>query len=156
MNKDKDALNGEIIEKPKSRQGQGGGVSSRVFTEKEIIEVKAVACVLSTEQIADYFGVSQTNFYEIMKRQPEVKESYKKGKAIVIKEIGHSLLQKARDGDTLSQIFYLKTRGKWREKHEVEHTTRVLEYSKEDLEKLSTEELKLMKDIHIRLSDGKK
>jgi hypothetical protein len=48
-------------------------------------------------------------FYELMKQQPGVSERYKKGKAKAISEVAEGLLTKAREGDTASTIFYLKT-----------------------------------------------
>jgi hypothetical protein len=40
---------------------------------------------------------------------------YKKGKSRAIADIAGSLISKARDGDTASAIFYLKTQAGWRE-----------------------------------------
>ena len=40
---------------------------------------------------------------------------YKKGKARAIGTVAKGLLQKARDGDTASTIFYLKTQAGWKE-----------------------------------------
>ena len=33
------------------------------------------------EQVAHYFGIGKTTFYEVAKRQPELLERYKEGKA---------------------------------------------------------------------------
>ena len=85
-----------------------------------LAQVEALASVLSSEQIADYLGVSRTTFYAIMERQPEVSERYKKGRAKALASIARSLLRKAMDGDTTSAIFYLKTQGGWRETHRVD------------------------------------
>lgn len=93
---------------------------ARVLDEKELIEVEALAAVLSTEQIADYFGIGRQTFYDIMKRQPEVSVQYKKGKAKAIGSVSKGLLTKARAGDTASMIFYLKTQAGWKETHVVE------------------------------------
>lgn len=42
--------------------------------------------------------------------------------AEAVSDIGKSLLNKAREGCTKSQIFFLKTRGRWSEKMELEHS----------------------------------
>ena len=93
------------------------------LSDEQIIQVESLAAFLSIEQIADYFGIGRTTFYEIMKRQPEVSEHYKKGKAKVIANISKSLIQKAIDGDTPSIIFYLKTQAGWKEKQEIDVTS---------------------------------
>jgi len=99
-----------------------GGRPPRVLTNDEIAQVEALAAVLSIEQIADYLGISKVTFYEIMKRDIQVSERYKKGKAIAIKNVGGGLLEKAINGDTSSAIFYLKTQAGWRETVANEHT----------------------------------
>jgi predicted RNA binding protein with dsRBD fold (UPF0201 family) len=52
---------------------------------------------------------------------------YKKGRAKAIVDVAGSLLTKAREGDTASIIFYLKTQASWREvsRDEVEGNTEV-------------------------------
>ena len=77
--------------------------------------MSTLAAVLNIEQIADYFGISITTFSEIKKRQPEVSDAYKKGRAKSIQDIGGSLLANARDGNVTAQIFYLKTQAGWSE-----------------------------------------
>jgi len=94
----------------------------RAFNEDELAQVEALASCLSTEQIADYFGISRTTFYEIRERQPAVSERYKVGKAKAIEEIAGSLVKNAKAGDTASAIFYLKTQAGWKETTVNEHT----------------------------------
>lgn len=86
-----------------------------VFDEKDIHQVEALAPFLTSEQIADYFMISRSVFYAVMDRQPEVKERYLKGKAKVLARVAQSLVQDALDGDRASKMFYLKTRGGWKE-----------------------------------------
>jgi len=87
----------------------------RVLSKEELVQVEALASVLTSEQIADYFGVGRTTFYEIMERQPEVSEHYKKGRAKAIGSVAKGLLQKAQSGDNAAMMFYLKTQAGWRE-----------------------------------------
>src|SRR5699024_1231059 len=47
--------------------------------------------------------------------------AYIKGKNRAIASVGDTLLKKALDGDTISQIFYLKSQAGWRETSEVHH-----------------------------------
>lgn len=106
----------------------------------EIAQVEALSAFLTVEQMADYFGMSKTTFYELMERQPEVSERYKKGKAKAIEKVGQSLLQKALDGNTTAMIFYLKTQANWRESQHIEH---------EHTEKSFEEKLKDMTDEEL-------
>jgi hypothetical protein len=91
------------------------------LTEAQKVEVETLAAVLSAEQVADYFGIGRTTFFAMIARDPEIAERYKRGKARAIGAIAQRLIQKARNGDTTSMIFYLKTQANWRERTEVEH-----------------------------------
>lgn len=96
------------------------GRPERTLTPDQVGEVETLAAVLSTGQMADYFGVGRTTFYAIMQREPEVAERYKRGRARAIGAIAQSLITKARSGDTTCMIFYLKTQAGWRETARVE------------------------------------
>jgi hypothetical protein len=52
---------------------------------------------------------------------PTLAERYKRGKAKAIAHVARGLLQKARSGDTVSSIFFLKTQAGWRETDRLEH-----------------------------------
>ena len=105
--------------KPKNK----GGRPEKRLTDEQIGVLEGLASVLSVEQIADYFGMAKSTFYEVMERQPEVIERYKRGKAKAIGRVAQGLLQKAIDGDTASAIFYLKTQARWRETSQIDHTS---------------------------------
>ena len=109
----------KIQKTKKNKQGENGGKPQKVLNDAEIMQVEALASVLSIKQIADYFGMVRNTFYAIMERQPEVFEHYKKGKSKAISSVGQGLLQKAINGDTASAIFYLKTQAGWKEKQDV-------------------------------------
>lgn len=85
-------------------------------------EVETLAAVLSTEQIADYFGIGRRTFYAMMARDEEIAARYKKGKSRAIGAIAQGLIAKARGGDTASMIFYLKTQAGWRETAGIAHS----------------------------------
>ena len=100
------------------KQGQhtnGGGRPKKVLSEKQIIELEALASVLTKQQIADYFGIGITTLKEIEKRQPEVSDSYKKGRIKQIADMGNNLVKLAKDGNVTANIFYLKTQAHWKE-----------------------------------------
>ena len=96
---------------------------TKKLTDEQKSQVEALAAYLSQEQMADYFGMGKTTWYALLERDPEVSERYKRGKAKAIGAVAQGLLQKARDGDTTSAIFYLKTQAGWRETQKLEHST---------------------------------
>lgn len=93
-----------------------GGRPKTVLTQKQIEEVELLARYLTIEQLVEHLGIGESTFLDIREREPEVFKAYKKGKSKAIVDIGSSLYSKARDGDTTSQIFYLKTQAGWSEK----------------------------------------
>ena len=99
------------------------GRKAKELTVEQTVQVEALAAYLTQEQIADYFGISDRTFREMMGRDPGISSAYKRGKAKAIGTVAQGLLQKARDGDTTSAIFYLKTQAGWRETQKLEHTS---------------------------------
>ena len=93
------------------------------LTEDQIREVETLAAMGTTEEIANYFGISRATFYNMMDRNPEIYRRYKKGRAKVGFSIKGSLIKKAIAGDTTSQIFYLKTQCGWRETQHIDHSS---------------------------------
>lgn len=81
----------------------------------QMTELETLAAVLTTEQIADFFGIARRTFYDLMARDEEVAARYKRGRARAIGSIAQTLITKARAGDTIAMLFYLKTQGGWRE-----------------------------------------
>ena len=99
------------------KQGEGGGQPPIVFNDDQVIELKALAAVLTKSQIADYFGISETTLRAIESRQPEVLDAYKKGRVKQISDMGSNLVKLATEGNVAANIFYLKTQGQgaWQE-----------------------------------------
>jgi hypothetical protein len=85
------------------------------LSDTQKAEVETLAAVLTTEQIADYFGIGRRTFYSLMERDEEIAARYKKGRARAIGAVAQTLITKARAGDTIAMLFYLKTQGGWRE-----------------------------------------
>ncbi len=96
-------------------QGDGGGRPIAVLSSQDVIDLQALASVLTKAQLSDYFGVSENTFREIEKRQPEVSEAYKKGRAKQIASMGMNLVRMAKGGNVAANIFYLKTQAGWKE-----------------------------------------
>lgn len=99
------------------------GRPPKTLTTEQMSQVEALAAYLTQEQIADYFGIGRTTFIAMLDRDPDISEHYKRGKAKAIGSVAQGLLQKARNGDTASAIFYLKTQAGWRETNHIDHTS---------------------------------
>lgn len=100
-----------------------GGRPAIVLTPEQKAEVETLAAVLSSEQIADYFGIGRTTWFAILDRDPQVSELYKKGKAKAIGMVAQNLISKARAGDLGAQIFYLKTQAGWKDTTHIDHSS---------------------------------
>ena len=79
---------------------------------------------LTDEQIAGKMGIGKTTLYDYKKKYPKFANALKRGKEVVDYEVEKALLNKALEGDTTAQIFWLKNRrpNKWRDKQEVKHS----------------------------------
>ena len=100
-----------------------GGRPIIKLTDKQRVEVKALAQYLSQEQIADYLGIARNTFAAILARDGEVFEHYKRGKATAIANVAKGLVQQAIEGNMTAAIFYLKTQAGWRETQVVDNTS---------------------------------
>lgn len=103
-----------------STENNQGGRPMVELTKKQVSEVETLAAVLTSEQIADYFGISRRSWFRILERDEKVLALYKKGKARAFANIAGNLVTKAQAGDLGAQIFYLKTQAGWKETHKVE------------------------------------
>jgi hypothetical protein len=95
------------------QKGSGGGKSPIVLSDEQIIEVGALASVLTVVQIADYLGIGRTTFNSILNRQSAVRERYLKGRAVAVGRVAKGLLQSCKDGDVQAMKFYLGTQAGW-------------------------------------------
>lgn len=89
------------------------------LTDAQRAEVETLAAVLNAEQIADFLGFGRTTFFSLLKRDEDLAERYKRGKARAIGAVAQSLVTKARAGNVTAMIFFLKTQGGWRESVDV-------------------------------------
>ena len=92
-----------------------GGRPAVVFDDVMTRQYEELASVLTKAQCADFFGISLTTLKEVEKRQPEVYDSYKKGKSQAIANVANNLVKQAKDGNMSAAIFYLKTQAGWSE-----------------------------------------
>ena len=92
-----------------------GGRPPVVFDDVMTRKYEQLASVLTKAQCADFFGISLTCLKEVEKRQPEVYDSYKRGKSQAIANVAENLVSQARGGNMSAAIFYLKTQAGWSE-----------------------------------------
>lgn len=85
------------------------------LTEEQIQIVENMAAKLTQSQMADFLGISEKTFREIVNRDERVSTAYKKGKARQIAKVAGFLFDKCEAGDTTAMIFFLKTQAGWRE-----------------------------------------
>ena len=100
-----------------------GGRPPIVLTEEQAIQVEALGAWLNQDQIADYLGITRVTFAAILERQPEVSMRYKKGLANAVAHVAQGVVQRARGGNDLCSLFYLKTKGGWKETTQLDHTS---------------------------------
>lgn len=99
-----------------------GRRNQKVLPADAAEQVEKLAPYLSKEMIADYLGVSRVTLAAKMDADPALEAAYMRGKAKAIAVVSGGLLAKAREGDTASAIFYLKTQAGWRETNRTEVT----------------------------------
>jgi uncharacterized protein (UPF0262 family) len=101
-----------------------GGRPKIELTQEEIKELPHLSAHLTTQQIADYFGICRNTFAALRERQPEVFEQYKKGRARKILKLSEKLEDRSmgvdETGCAASLIFGLKALGEWSEKQVIE------------------------------------
>ena len=86
-----------------------------VFSPKDINKVESLAAGMSVEQVAHYFGIGKTTFYEVAKSQPELLERYKQGKAKRIAQYVSLVHEETLEGNIDLLKLYLRTQAGWTE-----------------------------------------
>ena len=99
----------EVIKKSKA------GRKMATLTDEQKQQLPALSATLTTEQIADYFGIGRSTFHKIKKREKEIQRLYKQGRAKAIQTVANNLIEQSEKGTTAATIFYLRTQGGWKE-----------------------------------------
>jgi hypothetical protein len=99
---------------------EAGGPPVIVLSDEDVGRVEKMAAVLTQDQIADYFGFTAKTLRNIMKRQPEVRTAYNRGKAMAVMDVANNLVIKALEGDINAAKFYLSHQAGWSEKTKTE------------------------------------
>jgi len=97
------------------KQKNKGGRPEIVLTGEQKKKVRDLACICTTQQIADYLGISRRGFFNLIERDEGINALYKKGRIQAKKIMGSRLFKKGViEGDTTAMIFYMKTQGGWK------------------------------------------
>lgn len=75
---------------------------------------------LTDEQIAHNMGINVATLYRWKNEYSEIRDTLKKTKEVVDRQVENALFKKACEGDTTAMIFWLKNRrpNDWRDKRE--------------------------------------
>lgn len=93
----------------------------RVFSDEEIEEIKELAPVLTQEQLADYFGITDKTLRQILKRDERVYTAYTRSRYLEGALAAKTLRDKAIiDKDFSSLKLYLSQTLGWTEKRSQE------------------------------------
>ena len=119
-----------------------GGCPPVILTDEQKKKVRDLASICTTQQIADYLCINKTTFFEILKRDDEVFQLYKKGRAEGHNFVAGKLMERIQNNDTTAMIFYLKTQSRWKEPTEEREEEAVkIETPEEKAEKLREDRL---------------
>jgi len=101
---------------------------------------------LTIDQIAAVLGISDATIYERQQEYPDFYDALKRGRATGIANVTNALYEKATvDKDLGAQVFYLKNRAGWRDRHEVETTVETKHVI--DLTGIDNESLKQLESV---------
>lgn len=96
-----------------------GTKQPRIQIDLKKVEEYAQICD-NEEEIALALGISYTTLQRRKKDYEDFGDAIKRGKAKANVFVGGKLMQKIKEGDTASTIFYLKTRCGWKETQKIE------------------------------------
>lgn len=100
--------------------------NKRIEITDEMIEraEEAASKGLNKEQVAYRIGISRTKLYDELKDNVELSDAIKRGNMRAIEDITNALYDTAINGNTTAQIFFLKNKAGWKDKHEVAQETK--------------------------------
>lgn len=102
--------------------------AGRVFKQPKVdlSEVEAMASVgMTTKQIADALKLPPSVFGKLIKNDPTVQEAIDQGTSRGIKMVTDSLFGMALKGNVAAAIFFLKNKGGWADKQELDQRLQV-------------------------------
>jgi hypothetical protein len=92
-----------------------------VLSDDDVAKIEKLAAYLNQDQISDVMGFSSRWLRKARLRDERIDLALRRGKSSAVGVVAKSLVKKARDGDTVSQIFFLKAQGGWQDRQVVQH-----------------------------------
>jgi DNA-binding CsgD family transcriptional regulator len=80
---------------------------------KQLKIIESESGKLTSDQLADFLGISRRTLFNILGRDKAANALYKKGRADTTRRIAGNLMTAAGAGDVTAMIFYLKCQGGW-------------------------------------------
>lgn len=102
--------------------------SGRVFRQPKVdlTEIEMMASVgMTTKQIADGLRIPPTTFGKLVKNDPTVQEAIDRGTSRGVKMVTDSLFNMALKGNVAAAIFWLKNKGGWQDKTDIDQRLQV-------------------------------
>lgn len=100
--------------------------SVQKYPKVDLDEIEMMASVgMTTKQIADALHLAPSVFGKMQTNDPYITEAVERGKARGVKMVTDSLFQNAMKGNVAAQIFWLKNRGQWQDKQELDQRLEV-------------------------------
>lgn len=96
--------------------------TAKNLTESQLAHIEEVAGYLTDAQIADYLGMDLNVFRGRLRTDEVLRNSYQTGKSKTIVDCARVVISKAHEQNLNAAMFYLKTRGGWKENQSIEHT----------------------------------
>lgn len=111
--------NGQMLE---VKTSESKGKPSIVFTAEQKRQIETMAGYgMTLQQISSIIGVHYNTILNIQKRDPDVAELLKRGRAKAVAAVSQTAFQLAKTGKNPTMtMFWLKTQAKWREIHPAE------------------------------------
>lgn len=108
---------------PRPIPASAGQADRLKAVDLDLNQVKELASLgLTSEQIGYFFGLHPWSFELYRRQRPELNEALETGRAGGMEHAARTLRGRMNAGDTTAIIFYLKSRGKWREVNSMEIT----------------------------------
>lgn len=118
-----EARKARVYDPPKITRSDG---SSYPFPRVDLDEIEMMASVgMTTKQIAEALHINPSVFGRLLANDPVVQEAVDRGTARGVKMVTDSLFQNALKGNVAAQIFFLKNKGGWADRQELDQRLQV-------------------------------
>jgi hypothetical protein len=104
-----------VVEKNK------GGRPKTILSKDQINLIETeLARGMTLKQVGEEFSLPYSTMRDVKRRDEEVSNAYKRGMTNATRQVVGKLWEKIESGSEASIFFWLKTRGGWREKKDID------------------------------------